>query len=167
MYAEQFLRCAITYYEAEQSVTVVRTRYLSSRDVIAHDSLPDCRCVLSPDSSYSTLASLLWHHIPHDQQFKGCYSSILHSFSRTGYSDSQITVYSLLTNLNSREKFEPGPGFDPRTYRSLAQRSTGSIDCTGLNLSPESNAVQDVVVCDTTCHHLTSELTSHLFILIF
>ena len=27
-------------------------------------------------------------------------------------------------NINSREKFEPGPGFEPRTSRSLAWRST-------------------------------------------
>ena len=27
-------------------------------------------------------------------------------------------------NLNSREKFEPGPGFELRTFRSLAWRST-------------------------------------------
>ena len=27
-------------------------------------------------------------------------------------------------NLNSREKFEPGPGFEPQTSRSLALRST-------------------------------------------
>ena len=43
----------------------------------------------------------------------------------------------------------------------------GSIDGTGLNLSLESDAVQGVVVCDTICHHLTSELTSSLFILMF
>ena len=29
-----------------------------------------------------------------------------------------------ILNLNSREKFEPGPGFEPRTPRSLAWRST-------------------------------------------
>ena len=31
----------------------------------------------------------------------------------------------------------------------------GLIDSTGLNLSLESNATQDIVVCDTICHHLT------------
>ena len=49
--------------------------------------------------------------------------------------------------LDSIEKFEPGPGIEPRTSRSLAWRSTtlsypGSIDGTGLNIPLESNAIQ-------------------------
>ena len=43
----------------------------------------------------------------------------------------------------------------------------GPIDGTGLNFSLESNAMQDIVVCDNICHHLTAELTSSIFILVF
>ena len=72
-------------------------------------------------------------------------------------------------NLNSKEKFEPGLEFEPRTSRSLAWHSyylsyPGSIDSTGLNFSPQSNAMQGIVVCDTICHHLTGELTLSLFL---
>jgi hypothetical protein len=40
----------------------------------------------------------------------------------------------------------------------------GSIDGTGLNFSPENNAMRGVVVCDTISHDLTGELTSPLSI---
>ena len=43
----------------------------------------------------------------------------------------------------------------------------GSNDATSLNLSLESNDMQDVVVCDTICHNLINELISYLFTLIF
>ena len=69
---------------------------------------------------------------------------------------------------SSKEKFDPGPGFETPTSRSLAW---SSITCpilfqltAGLNRSPKSNAMQVFVVFDTICHHLTSELTSSLFI---
>ena len=48
-------------------------------------------------------------------------------------------------NLNSREKFEPGPGFESRTFRSLALSHLsyrGSIDGTVLNFSTKSNDIQ-------------------------
>jgi hypothetical protein len=35
---------------------------------------------------------------------------------------------------------------------------------TGLNLAPESNAMQGAVICYTICHRLTVKLTSSLFI---
>ena len=48
--------------------------------------------------------------------------------------------------LNSREKFKPGPGFEPRTSRSLVWLSTTwailVLDDTGLNLPLESYAIQ-------------------------
>ena len=40
----------------------------------------------------------------------------------------------------------------------------GSLDGTGLNLSPKSNAMQGIVVCNTICPHFTCEITlSYLF----
>ena len=54
----------------------------------------------------------------------------------------KLTICALRNyNLNSREKFEPGPGFEPRTYRSQ-QALPCSIDGTGLNFPLESNAMQ-------------------------
>ena len=40
----------------------------------------------------------------------------------------------------------------------------GSIDGASPNFSLESNDMQDIVVCDTFYHHLTSALTLSLFI---
>ena len=53
-------------------------------------------------------------------------SSPLQAISTTVISTdvSQVGVALFPLNLNSREKFEPGPGFEPRTSRSLAWRST-------------------------------------------
>ena len=48
-------------------------------------------------------------------------------------------------NLNSSEKFEPGPGFEPQTCRSqhaLPLELLCSIDGIGLNFPFESNAMQ-------------------------
>ena len=75
-------------------------------------------------------------------------------------------------SLNSREKFEPGLGFEPRTSIFLAWHFTtwsylSSIDGTGLNLSPENNAMQGIAFCDTICHPLTGKLTSDLLIIYF
>ena len=51
----------------------------------------------------------------------------------------------------SREKFEPGAGFETQTSRLVLYYFSypGSIYCTGLNLSPESNTRQGTMVCDT------------------
>ena len=75
----------------------------------------------------------------------------------------------LSTDLNSREKFEPGPGFEPQTSRSLAWHSTTwtilaqLMDGTGLNLSLESNAM--AIHCGLW-HYLSSfdQGTNFLFI---
>ena len=50
-----------------------------------------------------------------------------------------------------------------KTLRYQYLSYPGSIDGTGLNPPLESNAMQDVVVCDTICHLLTGELISSLF----
>ena len=45
-------------------------------------------------------------------------------------------------NLHPREKFEPEPGFEPRTFRSLAQvveRQARDLEVRGLNRGPGSN----------------------------
>ena len=56
-------------------------------------------------------------------------------------------ITNIIWYLNSREKFEPVPGFEPRTSRSLSLvlyhlSYPGSVDGTGLNLPLESNSMQ-------------------------
>ena len=62
-----------------------------------------------------------------------------------GHAGNWLKIQNIYSN--SKEKFVPRPGFEPRTYRPLAWLSS-TIDGTGLNLSPESNAMQGVVICD-------------------
>jgi len=54
------------------------------------------------------------------------YSHFILVFKIKLASKYELIIYALRNcNLNLREKFEPGPGFEPRTYRSQqAWRST-------------------------------------------
>ena len=66
-------------------------------------------------------------------------------------------------NSNMDQNSNLGPPISSLVLYHLSY--LGSIDGTGLNLSPESNATEGIVVCDS--HHLSGELTSSVFILMF
>jgi hypothetical protein len=64
--------------------------------------------------------------------------------------DNAFNFKRKTSNLDQDSNFRP-----PNLYHLSYP---GSIDGAGLNLPPESLAMQGVLVCDTICHQLTDKI---------